>query len=125
MVSSARQSVKFTVDRKANGRLSFLDCNVKHVNGKLLTSVHHKCMFLGLGCIFLICFFHFKLNSISSLLSWGYKISSTNLDMHDEFDFLRLFLTNNGFPLSLINSRIKKFLFKIFVMQSDVSPDNK
>ena len=40
--------------------------------------------------------------------------------MCDEFDFLRSFFTNNGFPLSLMNSRIKKFFFKIFLPQSDV-----
>ena len=40
--------------------------------------------------------------------------------MCDEFDFLLSFFTNNGFRLSLINSRIKKFLCKIFVPQSDV-----
>ena len=69
---------------------------------------------------FSFCSFCFKLNSISSLLSLGYTISSTYLDMCDEFDFLRLFFTNNGFPLSLINTRIKKFLCKIFVPQSIV-----
>ena len=40
--------------------------------------------------------------------------------MCDEFDFLRSFLINNGFPLSFIISWIKKFLFKIFVPHSDV-----
>ena len=99
----------------------FSDCNVHHVNGKLLTSVYRKSPFSGLGgSFFSFCSFNVKLNSVSSLLSLGHKISSTYLDMCDEFDFLRLFFTNNGFPLSLINSWIKKFLCKIFVPQSDV-----
>ena len=40
----------------------------------------------------------------------GYNISSTYLAMHFEFDFLRIFFNNNGFPTSLIYSQIKMFL---------------
>ena len=92
------------------------------MNGNLLTSVYLKCStFSGSGGSFFsfysICF---KLNSVISLLARGYKISSTYLDMCDEFDFLRSFFTNYGFSLSLINSRIKRFLCEIFVPQSDV-----
>ena len=35
--------------------------------------------------------------------------------MHCEFNFLNFFLTSNGFPVSLVNSNIKKFLQKRFV----------
>ena len=102
--------------------MSFLDRNVHRVNGNLSTSVYLKCStFSGSGGSFFSFYsFCFKLNSVISLLSRGYKISSTYLDMCDEFDFLRSFFTNNGFSLSLINSRIKRFLCEIFDPQSDV-----
>ena len=120
-------SIEFTVERESNGRLSFLDCSVNRVKERFLTSLFRKPTFSGLGSsYFSFCSFRFKLNSISSLLSRGYKISSTYLDMREEFDFVRVFFTNNGFPLGLINSKIKKFLCKVFDPQSDVvSPVHK
>ena len=56
--------MQFTVDSEPNGRLSFLDCNVHRVNGKLLTSVYRKCTFSGLGgSILSFCSFSFIMYS--------------------------------------------------------------
>ena len=121
VVVTGRGNIKLIVDRETNFRLSFLDCHVYRVNGKLFRSVYRKSTFSWLGGnFFSFCSFSFKLNSVSRLLSRGFKISSTYLDMCDELDFLRSVFTNIGFPLSLINSRIKKVLCTIFVPQSDI-----
>ena len=40
-----------------------------------------------------------------------YNISSSYFAMHSEFEFLRIFLNNNGFPTSLFYSQIKIALY--------------
>ena len=76
--------------------------------------------FSGLGgSFFSFCSFRFKLNSLAVCSHGAIRlVLPTVICLIDEFDFLCLFFANNGFPLTLFNSLIKKFLR--FVLQSDV-----
>ena len=88
-----------------------------------MTSVYRKPTFSGLGSSFFSyqCYI-FKINAIKTLLFRAYNISSNYFKLHSEFEFLRNYFIDNGYPLSLINSHIKKFLSKQFTQSS--SPDN-
>ena len=52
------------------------------------------------------------MNSIKTLLSRSYKVCSTYVSLHEEFDFLRQFFRSNGFATSLFDSTLNKFLEK-------------
>ena len=41
----------------------------------------------------------------------GYDISCSHFTMHSEFEFVRIYFNNDGFPTSLIYSQIKMFLY--------------
>ena len=89
------------------------------------TSVYRKSMFTGLGTSFFsFTPFIYKLNSIRTLIFRGFKVCSTYKGMHSEFNFLKEFFFNNGYPLSLLNSQIKKFLHKQFLQPTSAS-DNR
>jgi hypothetical protein len=114
-LNSKHPNIKFTMEGERENKLSFLDCCIERKCNKFMTSVYRKDTFSGLGTSFFsFCSFNFKVNSIKTLLSRAYKVSSDYISMHNEFEFLRTFFTTNGYPLALVNSHIKKFLSNRF-----------
>ena len=55
------------------------------------------------------------------MLYRAYKLSSSYELLHKEFEFLRNFFQNNGFPTNLIDTRIRKFLDKIYSTSTESS----
>ena len=114
-LNSRHPRIHFTYDIEKNSELSFLDCLVRKQDGNFLTSVFRKDTFTGLGISYFSYVCHsFKINAVLTLLSRGFRISSNYFIMDREFEFLKVFFKNNGYPLLLINRLIRKFLNKKF-----------
>ena len=115
-LNSKHPNITFTMELEMDGKISFLDLNIERTNDSFVTSVYRKPTFTGLGISFFSnCSFKFKLNSVATLISRAYKLSSNYVSLHMEFEFLRTFFANNGFPRQLINSQINKFLNKTYI----------
>ena len=111
-------NIKFTVEKENNNSLPFLDTIIKKQNDSIKLSVYRKPTYTPLG----INFFSyipilFKINAIKTLLYRAYSVCSDYITMHDEFNFIKNFFLNNGFPESLIDSIIKKFLNKMLTKE--------
>ena len=114
-LNSKHDNIKFTMECERAGCLSFLDVNITRDGNNFNTGVFRKNTFTGLGLsYFSYCNNVFKINSIKCLLHRAYNICSTYKLLHLEFDFLVQFFKNNGYPLPLIYSHIKKFLTNKF-----------
>ena len=125
-LNSQHPSIKFTSEVEKDCKLSFLDVLVHKENSQFRTSVFRKPTFTGLGMSFFsFCSFRFKINSVKTLLSRAYKVCSDFDFMHREFDFLKKYFVNNGYPSFFIDSHIKKFLDKIFIASSPVMSASK
>ena len=110
-LNSKHGNIKFTMESESHGKLPFLDVMVHREGGRLHTSVYRKSSFSGLGTSF----FSFissslKYSAISSLLNRAFRISSSYSALHTELEFIKEFFQNNGFPLKVIYSFIRKFL---------------
>ena len=104
-------NIKFTVDEEKDNKLPFLDVSIERVNNKFQTSVFRKNTFSGLGTSFFSYTpFLFKINAIKTLIFRGYQLSSNFTTLHQEFDFIRKFFVDNGFPSSLIYKCIINFI---------------
>lgn len=100
--------------------MSFLDMNIEKSCNAFHTSVFRKSTFTGLGLSFFShCTFRFKVNGISTLLNRAYNLSSNLKLLHIEFEFLRNFFSSNGYPATLIDTQIRKFLDKKYSTQTD------
>ena len=60
-------------------------------------------------------FFNFKLNNIRTLIFRGFKLSSGWKEFHNEVQFLLKYFKDNGYPESIVNKLIRKFLNSIFI----------
>ena len=56
----------------------------------------------------------FKINVIKTLLFRAYNISSNYFLMHQEFDFLKQYFQQNGYPEFLFVKNVRRFLHRIF-----------
>jgi hypothetical protein len=125
-LNSKHPNIKFTMECENNGKLSFLDCTVSRHDNKFKCSVFRKSTFSGLGLsYFSFCCDKFKINSVKTLLSRAYKICSDFSSLHSEFDFLRSFFLNNGYPIFLIDKQIRNFLSKRFAVPTIYSTVEK
>ena len=116
-------NINFTMETEENNSLAFLDVNVKRNDNKFDTSVFRKSTFSGLGISFFsFCPSRFKINSITTLLHRAFNVCSSYQHLHEEFEFLCNFFCNNGFPVSLIRSKINHFLNSKYDKTMDGSP---
>ena len=113
-LNSKHQNMKFTSELEQNGKISFLDCLVTRKNNKFETSTFRKATFTGLGTSFFsFTPFIFKLNGLKTLIHRGYNVASNCISRTSEFNFLKQYFFNNGFPVSLVQSQIDKYLQKV------------
>ena len=68
---------------------------------------------LGLS-FFSSCPIKFKINAISTLIHRAFHLCNNFHNIHNEFQFLRKFFKNNGYPVHLIDRQIGKFLNKLY-----------
>ena len=78
---------------------------------------------MGLS-LFSFCTMKFKITNIQTLIYRAYRACSTYSSLHTEFDYLKKFFHNNGYPTSLIEKYIARFLNKIQSNPTDISIDN-
>ena len=123
-LNSKHSNIKFTCELEQNSKISFLDCLVTKVNNKFETSTFRKSTFTGLGTSFFsFTPFSFKINGIKTLVNRGCKVASNYVSRNSELNFLRQYFFNNGFPTSIINSQINKFLNSSNIVASNESSD--
>ena len=114
-LNSQHENIKFTYEKEENGSLPFLDVLVSREGNHINTSIYRKKSFTGLGTNFMSFIPNlFKINAIKTMLYRCYSISSNWSLFHDEIRFLTDFFMNNGYPKSIIDSCISKFLNKIY-----------
>ena len=110
-LNNQHNSINFTMDCESDNQLAFLDSCITRVNNCFISDIYRKPTFSGLGLsYFSFVSFRFKINSIQTLLHRAYNVTSNYLCLHKELTFLKHFFTQNGYPLKLIDSQIRKFL---------------
>ena len=110
-LNSKHSNIKFTMEMESDKKLAFLDCLVTKFGDTFNTSVFRKDTFTGLGTsYFSFCTFGFKMNGIRTLLHRAYRVSSNFVTLHAELEFLKNYFYKNGFPISFVESCIRKFL---------------
>ena len=103
------------MEPEKDGQLAFLDVNVRKALGKFETSVYRKPTFTGLGLSFFsFSSFRFKKSSITTLLHRAYRLCSNFNVLHNEFNFIKLFFKNNGFPNQIVESSIRHFSNSVY-----------
>ena len=114
-LNSKHPRIRFSMETEENNELSFLDINVKKVNGKFETSVYRKKTFTGLGISFFSFIpISFKKCAILTLIHRAYRLCSNFESLHNEFSFIKSFFKINGFPTKMVERSIYKFLNKIY-----------
>ena len=106
------QSVlKFTTESERDEKLSFLDVMMKKESNRIVTSVHTKATNNGDVINYLgICPDKYKISIINTLLHRAYRICNTWSTMHAEITRIKQLLTDNNYPMAVIDNAIKKFL---------------
>lgn len=114
-INSLHPNIKFTMEIENNSCLSFLDLNINKSIEGISTSVHRKQTHGGLGLnFFSFCDLSYKLSAINTLLYRAYHLSSSYFNIHTEFEFLKRYFTDNGYPICLVEKQISKFLSLVF-----------
>ena len=125
-LNAQHRNISFTIEHEVDNQLPFLDVFVSKTNSGFSTSVFRKSSFTGLGMSFFsFCAQNFKINAIKTLLHRAYNISSSYCNMHIEFEFLKTFFYNNGYPISLFNTHVKKFLSNKYKENNSDTSDSK
>ena len=120
-LNDKHDNIKFTADLEKDNKLNFLDITVEKCNTGFTTSVYRKRTFSGLGISFFsFDVLKFKYNAVKSLLFRAFKISSTYTLMHNEFQFLKKYFFNNGYPKELIDNEISNLLNKKFSKKDNI-----
>ena len=115
-LNSKHPNINFTHEFEEDGKLPFLDMIINRNHGYIQTSVYRKPTFTGVYT-----HFHsflpsaYKFGLLSTLLFRYFSLCLSFKLFHLEvLEFKRIF-QRNGYPLSIINGAIFKFLNKIFV----------
>ena len=111
-LNQQHNNINFTMETENDRFLSFLDVSVCRNADGFSTSVFRKPTFSGLGISFFLVSvpIFFKSNSILILLHRAYNVCSSYSNFNNEFNFVTTFFKNNGFPLHLIQNKIKFFV---------------
>ena len=108
--------LKFTIEYEKNKQLAYLDTLVNRTPLYFKTSVYIKTTNFG-DCLNYssICPDKYKSSVINTLLHRAYQICSDWETFHVELIRIKQLLTNNNFPMKIIDERIRKFLDNVFV----------
>ena len=114
-MNSKHHSIRFSVERENSNKLPFLDVLVERNGNQFHCSVYRKPSFSGQGMSFFsFCDYRYKVNSIRTLINRAYNICSSYDLLHREFEFLKQFFINNGFPTKVFYSKLQQFLSSKF-----------
>jgi len=103
-------NLKFTCE-DAEGNLPFLDVNVNIENGTLCTTVYRKKTHTGVLLNFsAMAPIKWKVGLMYCLINRAWSICSTRQYFDFELDSLRKMFSGNGYPSSLFNKTVDRFL---------------
>lgn len=103
--------LKFTYEIEESCKLPFLDVLVSRHNELFRTCVYTKDTNYG-DCINYrsLCPENYKIGVIKTLLHRGYAVSSDWSTFHTEIQRIKQLLTNNNFPMDIIDKTVNKFV---------------
>ena len=103
--------LKFTSEIEKSSQINFLDTTIQRRNGQYELSVYKKQSASDDYINFQsICPEQYKTGVIKTLIYRAYHIASSWQIFHNELENIKQALTNNNFPISLIDKIISKFL---------------
>ena len=110
-LNNLHPNLEFTIEHEENDVLPFLDVNVhKSTTGTFTTSVYRKPTFAGQYQHWnSFCPIQRKINLIDLLADRAMKICS-KVHLNEELTKIREILGNNGYPISLIKTRLSKMM---------------
>ena len=116
--------LKFTFEQEKNNELPFLDTLIKRCNNSFVSSVYVKETNNG-DCLNYnsICPDRYKTGVIKTLLHRAYHVCSNWDNFHLDVERIKQLLTNNNFPINIIDQTLKQFLNKT-VPNERPSPTN-
>ena len=105
--------LKFTFEKEKDHELPFLDTLVKRCNDSFVSSVYVKETNNG-DCLnyHSICPERYKTGVIKTLLFRAFHVCSNWDNFHIEVERIKQLLTNNNFPITIIDKTLKQFLNK-------------
>ena len=97
-INTKHPNIKFTMEMEKDKKLPFLDIMVNREN-RVTTSVYRKKFYTGLGASFYsFTPFKYKINSIKTLISRGYKLCSNWQSFNEEMEYLCNYFVSLWFP---------------------------
>ena len=110
-LNTKHTNIQFTAEMENEGKLSFLDVNIKKENTGFTTSVYRKPTTTGLTTKFTSFIpIEFKRNLVSTLAIRAYNICSNYFHLHEELNFIKEMLFKNGFNKGFADIYIGKCL---------------
>lgn len=103
--------LKFTYEIEERKTIAFLDVNVKRHQHSVITGVHTKPTNSG-ECLNYNSFapHQYKTGIIRTFLNRAHKICNSPDTFHAEIERIKQLLTNNNFPMKIIDAEISKFM---------------
>ena len=124
-INAVHPNLKFSVELEQNKQLAFLDVLLTRHNNEIETAVYRKKTNTGLYMKWSsLCPIKYKRNLINCLLERSYRICSSYLIMHREFQNITNMMLNNEYPISFIQNQIRQFLNKKFNPKSIPKADS-
>ena len=121
-LSSKHPNINFSIEKKKDSCLPFLDVKIFRENEKFATNVYRKKTFSGVYTNFKSFIPEtYKIGLIKSLLFRCFSLCSDFIKFHHEIDKLKSILYKNSYPRDLIDKCIKEFLDKILTPKPVVS----
>ena len=117
-LSSKHPSIKLSLEKENDGRLSFLDINIFRGKGKFITNVYRKKTFSGVYTNFNSFIPEtYKTVLIESLLFRCFNLCSDFSKFHHEINISKGILYKNSYPCDFVDKCIKKFLDKVLTQK--------
>ena len=111
----------FTVETEQNNKISFLDVNIIHEQGKFITRVCRKTTFSGRYTHFDIFLpDNYGIGMIYTLVNRCFEICSNWSMFHQQLILLREIFNKNGYPDNFIDRCFKLFLNRIHILKEKV-----
>lgn len=122
-LNSKHPNIEFTSEIEQDGKkLPFLDLDVTKTENSFSTSVYRKPTFTGLMTRFDSSVpLQYKQNLVLSLVTRAYGLCSNYFNLHNELQYLRNLLRDNGFPTAFTNRYIGQQLNKIICPTKPIS----
>ena len=116
-LNSRHPSIHFTCEIEKNGTLPFLDIAVSR-GSSFSTSIYRKPTFTGLYTNFQSFVpDKFKLNIVEILVHRICQLTSTYEGMHTQLETIKEILLKNGYPLKLIQNKVKYVVARLVSSQ--------